>query len=78
MENDFDVAKLIEFNNKAEAQAIYDYTDLLKELDKADLDEKMKNEIIKVISEIIADELNHQLELHELYEKIVGIKANEE
>lgn len=78
MPNEFDLAKSIEFNEKAEAQAVYDYTELLKIVSEMTIDENIREMVVNDISEIIADELNHQEKLHKLYTEIVGIKANED
>ena len=71
------LAKEIEFNEKAEAQAVLDYTEFLQMLDGAedveDLDKKFTRETIK---EIISDELNHQSKLKMLYKTLSGIKEN--
>ena len=74
--SEFEIAKLIEFNAKAESQAIYDYTEFLSQVAIAEIDDEMKEEIASEISEIVSDELNHQTRLHALYEKIAGIKEN--
>lgn len=74
---EFELAKLIEFNQKAEAQAVFDYTELLKQVSTVS-DTEIKEKVVAVVSEIIADELNHNAELQKLYEEIVGIEAKKE
>lgn len=71
-----EIAKEVEFNAKAEAQAILDYTELLKKVGETEFEENDKAVIINTISEIIADELNHQEKLHSLYTALTGIEAN--
>lgn len=73
-----EIAKEIEFNAKAEAQAVYDYTELLKKLAESEIDEEQKEIALKNISEIIADELNHQGKLKELYSYFTDIMANKD
>lgn len=72
-----ELAKAVQFNEKAEAQAVLDYTEFLQMLDGAedieDLDKKFIRETIK---EIISDELNHQSKLKMLYKTLSGIKEN--
>lgn len=43
--NIYEIAKLVEFNEKAEAQAILDYTEFLKSLETAEIDEEQKNRL---------------------------------
>ena len=63
-----ELAKEIEFNEKAEAQAILDYTEFLRKLDILPNIDGLDKEFIKdTISEIISDELNHQEKLKMLY-----------
>lgn len=73
-----ELAKETEYNAKEEAQAVYDYTEMLNKVFKSEIDEEMKNTIKDVISEIIADELNHEIKLKELYTFLTGIEANKE
>lgn len=76
--NIFEIAKGIEFNAKAEAQAILDYTEFLKILDTLSIDGVDKEFIKDTISEIISDELNHQEKLKMLYTMLTSIKANKD
>ena len=77
MNNDIlELAKEIEFNIQEEAKAVSDYTEFLKNLDSADIDEITKNEIFDTIKEIIQDELNHQTRLHQTYTYLTGIEQN--
>lgn len=76
--NEYLIAKMVQFNNKAEAQAIEDYSDFLKSVVESELDESFKNYIVSVISEIIGDELNHQEKLQEIYTALTNIEPNKE
>lgn len=78
MENILSIAKEIQYNEKAEAQAVYDYTELLDKTNTSDLDETDKKYIESVIKEIISDELNHQQQLQALYTALTEIKANKD
>lgn len=79
MENEIlEIAKLIEFNAKAEAQAVYDYTEMLNKTLTSDIEETDKDVVKNAISEIISDELNHKIKLRELYTLLTGIEANKE
>ena len=71
-----ELAKEIEFNAKAEAQAVYDYTELLGKIAESGLNENEKGGITDIINEIIADELNHQNRLQEVYTYLTGIEPN--
>ena len=71
-----ELAKEIEFNAKAEAQAVYDYTELLGKIAESGLNENEKSGITDIINEIIADELNHQNRLQEVYTYLTGIEPN--
>lgn len=77
MEELLEIAKEIEFNAKAEAQAVLDYTELLKKVLASGIDEEQVNLIADTISEIISDELNHQMKLGQLYVKLTGIEPNQ-
>ena len=72
------IASLIQFNNKAEAEAIEYYTELLKETTISDLEVRDKEIISDVINEIISDELNHQIKLQKLYTMLTSIEPNKE
>ena len=76
MEDLFEIAKLVEFNAKAEAQAVYDYTELIQQIAKRDIDDEIKEKVASNIEEIIADELNHQEKLQALYTFLTTIEAN--
>ena len=74
-----ELAKLVEFNEKAEAQAILDYTEMMKRtIESENVSQETKDRIIDVISEIVADELNHQKLLIELYTYLTDIEPNKE
>lgn len=75
---EYEIGKFIEFNEKAEGQAILDYTDFLKFVAESELSQDDKDYIASVINEIISDELNHQQKLQELYTAITDIKANKD
>lgn len=70
------IAKFVQFNNKAEAQAIEDYTDFLKHVSESDLSDDYKTYIKNVINEIISDELNHQEKLQQVYTILTNIEPN--
>ena len=74
--NILSIANNIQYNLQKEADAIRDYTDLLNMTKSSDIDEEQKKHIFDVIGEIIADELNHQQKLVELYTKLTTIQAN--
>ena len=76
--NELELAKAVEFNMKAEAQAVEDYTDMLRINEQSSLEETDKKFIKETISEIVADELNHQKKLNMLYTMLTGIKANKD
>lgn len=78
MEKDYTLAKHVQFNNKAEAEAIEYYTDFLSIVEQSLLPADEKEKIIAVIKEIIADELNHQDRLYEMYVSLSKIEANED
>lgn len=66
----FEVAKKIQQNVGAEAQAIVDYTELLECITEADIGGK--DELIADIAEIIQDELDHEAKLKSIYERLVS------
>lgn len=71
-----DMATELQYNIKAEANAITDYNRLLDMVNKAeDIKGDQKLAIIGAVYEIIGDELNHQNVLENLYSLITGIKA---
>ena len=72
-----ELAKLMQFNEKSEAQAIEDYTELLKKVDELEVEEELKKHIRSEINEIISDELNHQMRLGQLFVMLTGIEPNE-
>lgn len=78
MNDVFEIAKLVQFNTKAEAQAVEDYTELLRVAETSSLEEVDKNYIASVIEELIADELNHQTRLQILYTALTDIQANKD
>ena len=71
-----EIAKSAEFNEKAEAQAVYDYTEMLNKIMESEIDKETKTIAIETIKEIISDELNHQMKLGELYVLLTGIEPN--
>lgn len=74
----YEMAKFTEFNEKAEAQAIYDYTEFIKAVVESSLTDDEKEYIVGVITEIIGDELNHQQKLHELFTTLTEIKTDKD
>lgn len=77
-ETEYVISKFIQFNNKAEAQAIQDYVDFLSVVAKSDLSADNKVYITAVINEIIADELNHQEKLQELFTGLTDIEPKKD
>lgn len=75
---ELDVAKAVQQNLKAEAEAIIDYTSLIDLISKSDLEEQDKENAINVISELIADELNHEIKLSILYNGLTGIETKKD
>lgn len=73
-----DIANLLEFNNKEEANAIINYNDLINAVDDSDLSKTKKEIIDSEIYEIIGDELNHQERLKMLYSLVTEIKENKD
>ena len=78
MENILTIARAIQFNEKAEAEAIEYYTDMLSVVAESEIDETDKNYVKSVIEEIISDELNHQQKLQALYTALTDIQPNKE
>lgn len=74
----WELAKATEFNAKAEAQAIYDYSEMMKFIDQAPILPDEKDEIKLIIAEIISDELNHQEKLRQLYVKLTAVSPNKD
>lgn len=73
-----DIARYASMNNKDEADAIAKYTDFIIKIKSSELSDAEKSEIIAIVEEIIADELNHQKRLEEIYIYLTDIKANKE
>ena len=73
-----EIADLVEFNDKEEANAIINYNELLTAVKNSDLTKSQKEKFESEIYEIIGDELNHQERLKMLYSLITGIKESEE
>jgi rubrerythrin len=76
--NKFDIANLLEFNDKEEANAIVNYNQLLEAVNHSDLSKSQKEKIESEIYEIIGDELNHQERLKMLYSLVTGIKEQKD
>lgn len=74
--SELEIAKLCQFNEKAEAQAVEDYTEMIKQVLASEIEEK--ETIVNTISELISDELNHQMKLGELYVMLTGIEPNKD
>lgn len=74
----WELAKATEFNAKAEAQAIYDYSEMMKFIDQAPILPDEKDEMKLIIAEIISDELNHQEKLRQLYVKLTAVLPNKD
>lgn len=75
-ELELELAKLTQFNEKAEAQAVLDYTEMLKVTLMSSLEEADKKIIEETLKELIADELNHQEKLKMLYSMLTDIEPN--
>ena len=73
-----DMAIELQYNIKAEATAITDYNLLLDMIDKSDIPSGQKLAIISAVYEIIADEMNHQDVLQNLYTLVTGISAKKD
>ena len=71
-----EIAKEAQFNEKSESQAVFDYTEFLKKIVESNIDKEIKDIAIDTITEIISDELNHQMKLGELYVLLTGIEPN--
>lgn len=76
--NKFDIADLLEFNDKEEANAIINYNSLLEAIKNSDLPKSQKDRCESEIYEIIGDELNHQERLKMLYSLVTGIKEQKD
>ena len=74
--DELEIAKLCQENEKAEAQAVIDYTEMIKRVVNSNIDEQVKQDIINTIEEVIADELNHQMKLGQLYVALTEIEPN--
>ena len=72
------IASELQYNIKAEATAITDYNVLLDMIDKSDIQSGQKLAIISAVYEIIADEMNHQDVLQNLYTLVTGISAKKD
>lgn len=73
-----DIANLIQFNDKEEANAIINYNDLLTAAKNSDLSKAQMERLETEIYEIIGDELNHQERLKMLYSLITGVKEQKD
>ena len=73
-----EIADLVEFNDKEEANAIINYNELLTAVKNSDLTKSQRDRFESEIYEIIGDELNHQERLKMLYSLITDIKENKE
>lgn len=73
-----EIANLVEFNDKEEANAIINYNNLLTAVKDSDLSKSQKEKFESEIYEIIGDELNHQERLKMLYSLVTSIKENKD
>lgn len=73
-----EIANLVEFNDKEEANAIINYNALLEAVRNSDLSKSQKDRFESEIYEIIGDELNHQERLKMLYSLVTGIKEQKD
>ena len=76
MDEILEIAKTIEYNAKAEAQAVLDYTELIKMVVSSQIEDETKETIIDTINELVSDELNHPMKLGQLYVSLTGIEPN--
>ena len=76
--NKMDIANLLEFNDKEEANAIINYNELLSAVKNSELTKSQQEIIESEIYEIIGDELNHQERLKMLYTLVTGIKEQKD
>jgi rubrerythrin len=76
--NKMDIANLIEFNDKEEANAIINYNELLSAVKNSELTKSQQEIIESEIYEVIGDELNHQKRLKMLYTLVTGIKEQKD
>lgn len=74
--NELEIAKLCQFNEKAEAQAVFDYTEMIDKILSSEIEDDKKEILVNTISELISDELNHQMKLGELYVMLTDIQPN--
>jgi len=72
------IAQAVQYNLKSEAQAIMDYTSLIEVMSNSTLDQQEKEHALSVISELVADELNHEKKLSELYNVLTGIETKKD
>lgn len=73
-----EIANLIEFNDKEEANAIINYNELLTAVRNSDVPKNKIEKIESEIYEIIGDELNHQERLKMLYSLVTSIKEQKD
>ena len=76
--NKMEIANLLEFNDKEEANAIINYNELLSAVKNSELPKSQQEIIESEIYEIIGDELNHQERLKMLYTLVTGIKEQKD
>ena len=77
MKKAYEIAAIIQENNKDEPVAIAGYSRLLEDvMSSNDLENKEKAEISSNVREIIADELNHQERLQKVYSMLTMIEPN--
>lgn len=70
------IANDLQFNEKAEADAIQNYNNLLEEISESNFPSHVKEALNAHLYEIIGDEMNHQTVLQQLYTLVTGIKEN--
>lgn len=78
MNDIYEIAKLIQFNSQSEAKAVLDYTELIRVIENSSLGEEDKQRLTDLIKELIADELNHENVLQEIYTFLTNIEAKKE
>ena len=72
------VAKAVQYNLKSEGQAIIDYTSLIDIISNSTMEQQEKDNALNIISELVADELNHEQKLSVLYSALTGIEAKKD
>lgn len=78
MENEIEIAQIVQINAEAEAKAVRNYTEMLQKVNSSVIMIEQKELIIETIKELIADELNHESKLQELYVYLTNIEPKKD